>query len=99
MQLALAKSAFQLSLDDRVGYLGNAKTNASTTKPGTIRTARTSVLHETSDLLDVANIQIEVLQRLKSESRLASDRKAEVVKELDGSILPLTVVSLQPSLL
>lgn len=93
VQLALAKSKFMLSLDRRIEYLGNAKTNASTTRPGIVRSHRTEVLREVSDLLEVANIQSDLLQRLKSDQRIVADRKPKVVEELDGSILPLSVVS------
>ncbi len=94
VQLALAKSQFELSLDKRIEYLGNARTNASTTRPGTVRSVRTEVLREVSDLLDVANIQSDLVQRLKGDERISADRKPSVIGELDGMILPLSVVSL-----
>lgn len=92
VQLALGKSEFTLSLDQRIKYLGNAKTNASTTRPGIKRSIRNDVLREVSDLLDVANIQSDLLQRLKGDSRITADRRPTVIKELDGTILPLSVV-------
>ncbi|KAL8896085.1 MAG: hypothetical protein Q9192_003271 [Flavoplaca navasiana] len=92
VQLALAKSQFVLSLDQRINYLGNAKTNASTTRPGIVRSTRTEVLREVSDLLDVANIQSDLLQRLKGETRITADRRPQVIEELNGPILPLTVL-------
>ncbi|KAL8662879.1 MAG: hypothetical protein Q9202_004301 [Teloschistes flavicans] len=92
IQLALAKSEFKLSLDQRIEYLGNAKTNASTTKPGIRRSIRNEVLREISDLLDVANIQSDLLQRLKGDSRITADRRPAVMQELDGNILPLSVL-------
>ncbi|KAL8918572.1 MAG: hypothetical protein Q9208_007284 [Pyrenodesmia sp. 3 TL-2023] len=92
VQLALAKSQFDLSLNKRIEYLGNARTNASTTRPGIVRSARTEVLREVSDLLDVANIQSDLVQRLKSETRISAERKPSVIEELDGMILPLSVL-------
>ncbi|KAI4194602.1 MAG: hypothetical protein LQ346_003637 [Caloplaca aetnensis] len=92
VQLALAKSQFELSLDQRIEYLGNARTNASTTRPGTVRSARTEVLRQVSDLLEVANIQSDLVQRLKSDERISADRKPSVIGELDGMILPLSVL-------
>ena len=93
VQLVLAKSEYPLSLDRRIQYLGNAKTNASTMRPGVKRSARSEVLREVSDLLDVANIQSDLLQRLKGDSRITADRRPTVISELDGMILPLSVVS------
>lgn len=92
VQLALAKSKFMLSLDKRIEYLGLARTNASTTRPGIVRSTRSEVLREVSDLLEVANIQGDLVQRLKGDSRISADRRPQVIEELDGAILPLTVV-------
>ena len=93
VQLALGKSAFRLGLDRRIEYLSRAKANASTIRPGIARPARTEVLREVSDLLDVANIQDDLLQRLKGDSRIAADRKPSVTQALDGKILSLSEVS------
>ncbi|KAL9600322.1 MAG: hypothetical protein Q9219_003272 [cf. Caloplaca sp. 3 TL-2023] len=92
VQLALAKSQFELSLDRRIEYLSNARTNASTTRPGIVRSSRVEVLREISDLLDVANIQSDLLQRLKGDSRISAERRPGVMEELDGSVLPLSVL-------
>ncbi|KAL8869081.1 MAG: hypothetical protein Q9174_004538 [Haloplaca sp. 1 TL-2023] len=92
VQLVLAKSEYPLSLDRRIQYLGNAKTNASTMRPGIKRSTRSDVLREVSDLLDVANIQSDLLQRLKGDPRITADRRPTVISELDGMILPLSVL-------
>lgn len=93
VQLALGKSAFQLSLDRRIEYLSRAKANASTATPGVARQTRHILLREVSDLLDVANIQDDLLQRLRADERIAADRKLDVIKDLNGKILSLTEVS------
>ena len=94
VQLELARSAFSLSLDRRIEYLGRAKANASATSPGIARHTRYKLLREVSDLLDVANIQSDLLQRLRDDERISSTRRPEVVSALNGSMLPLSVVSL-----
>ena len=93
VQLALAKSAFALSLDQRIEYLGRAKANASTNSPGVPRQTRYQLLREVSDLLDVANIQSDLLQRLKDDERIAAERRPEIVKDLNGQVLPVNIVS------
>lgn len=93
VQLALAKSAFALPLDKRIEYLSRAKANASAYAPGVGRQPRQLLLHEVSDLLDVANIQDDLLQRLKADPRGTPERKIEIANELDGPILSLTEVS------
>lgn len=97
VQLALAKSEFVLPLDRRIEYLSLAKANANTYAPGSARPARQVVLREISDLLDVANIQDDILQRLKSDDRLLPERKVDVVNELNGQIQSLTHVCVPSS--
>lgn len=93
VQLLLAKSDFALPLKQRIEYLSRAKANASTHTLGTGRQARQVLLHEVVELLEVANIQDEVLQRIRNDARLDAERKPEVVEQLDGKIMGLTEVS------
>ncbi|KAA6414467.1 MAG: non-repetitive nucleoporin [Lasallia pustulata] len=90
VQLALAKSAFALPLDKRIEYLSRAKANASAYAPGVGRQPRQLLLHEVSDLLEVASIQDDLLQRLKADPRGTRERKLEIANELDGPTLSLT---------
>jgi nuclear pore complex protein Nup155 len=93
VQLLLAKSEFPLSLKQRIEYLSRAKANASTHSVGTGRQARQILLHEVVELLEVANIQDEILQRIKNDSRIDDERRPQVVEDLDGRIMGLTDVS------
>ena len=93
VQLALAKSHFALPLDRRIEYLSRAKANASTFTAGVGRQSRQVLLREVSDLLDVANIQDDLLQRLREETRITPERKIDVLGQVDGSILGLSEVS------
>lgn len=92
VQLALAKSEFVLTLDRRIEYLSLAKANANTYAPGSARPARQVLLREISDLLDVANIQDDIIQRLRIDDRLTPERQVEVVSELNGQIQSLSHV-------
>jgi len=91
VQLLLAKGCFPLDLETRIGYLSRAKTNASirTTSLFDAQQSRQQLLREISDLLDVANIQDDILQRMKSEPRLNNERRPQVLQSLDGEILPV----------
>lgn len=94
VQLHLAKSAFDLTLDQRIEYLSRAKTNASARVPGlssiaSSRQSRQDLIREVSDLLDLANVQEDLIQRLKDDERLTGDREAQVLQKLAGQILPL----------
>ena len=92
VQLALAKSEFDLTLDRRIEYLGRAKANASSPSPGVTRHSRHLLLREVSDLLDLANIQDDLLQRLRNDSRIPVERRPTLTSELNGPILPITIL-------
>ena len=90
VQLALAKSAFPLTLDRRIEYLSRAKANASTHVLGGSRQTRQVLLREISDLLDVANIQDDLLQNLKSDPRTTPQRRPQIISALNSQILSLS---------
>lgn len=92
VQLQLAKSKFTLPLDRRIEYLSRAKANANTYTPGISRSTRQVLLREISDLLELANIQDELLQRLRGDERISPERRPDVTKRLDGPILALSEV-------
>ena len=92
VQLALSKSEFSLNLDQRIEYLGRAKANASTPSLGVSRHSRHVLLREISDLLDLANVQSDLLQRLRNDYRLPSERRPTLINNLNGRILPVTIL-------
>ncbi|KAJ9256480.1 hypothetical protein DTO207G8_2483 [Paecilomyces variotii] len=92
VQFQLAQSAFTLSLSRRIEYLGRARANASALTPDVGRQARQRLLQEITTLIDVASIQDDLLQRLKQDPRIASERKAEVIKEVDGPIMDISTI-------
>lgn len=98
-QYQLAKSPLPLTLEKRIEYLSRAKANASTRMTGFSETgvrnrqSRQELLRNISDHLDLANIQDDVLQRIRGDERLTGQRREEVIKHLDGQILPLDEVS------
>ncbi|KAG8427340.1 hypothetical protein J3459_006808 [Metarhizium acridum] len=59
---------------------------------GVSRQQQQQVNHEVTDLLDVANIQDDLLQRLKADDRIDPERKAEIELALDGKIQGLSEV-------
>jgi nuclear pore complex protein Nup155 len=94
VQLQLAKSGFNLTLDRRIEYLSRARANASTDTQGANRKSKQKLLQEISDFLDVANLQDEVLQRLKEDARLPAERRDQVLARVDGPVLSITEVCL-----
>ena len=63
---------------DRIKLLSLAKANANVATVGVSRQQQQQVNHEVTDLLDVANIQDDLLQRLKADDRIDPERKAEI---------------------
>jgi len=98
VQFQLAQSGFDLSLEERIEYLSRARTNASTKLNGMAdlggsRRSRQELLRDITDLLDIANIQEDLVQRMKADSRLTPERAPELLKPLTGRVLPLSEVS------
>ncbi|KAK3678378.1 hypothetical protein LTR78_001675 [Recurvomyces mirabilis] len=95
-QLDLAKGYFDLTLEERIGYLSRARTNASTRSSALMdsRQSKQQLLREISDLLDVANIQDDILQRMKADSRLQGERRQAVLESLERGEGILSVTDL-----
>lgn len=100
VQFELAKGPFDLTLEKRIEYLSHAKANASTRTTGFSeagvrnRQSRQELLRNIIDHLDIANIQDDVLERIKGDPRLQGQRREDVIKKLNGAIQPLDDVSL-----
>ncbi|OQD80682.1 hypothetical protein PENANT_c033G09523 [Penicillium antarcticum] len=92
VQFDLANSAFALPLSRRIEYLGQARANASIFTADVGRQARQRLLQEISNLIDVANIQDDLLQRLKDDERINPDRKADVLREVDGPVMDISTL-------
>ena len=91
VQLQLARSGFKLTLDRRIEYLSRARANASTYTQGGSRKAKQKLLQEIGEMLDVANLQDEILSKLREDERFEREpeRRQEVVAKVDGPILSI----------
>lgn len=92
VQYQLAQSAFALPLARRIEYLGRARANASTFTEGVSRQNRQRLLQDITNLIDVANIQDDILERIKDDARIPENEKPNVLKQVDGPILPMTIL-------
>jgi nuclear pore complex protein Nup155 len=93
-QLHLAKSSFDISLEERLDYLSRAKANASTRVPtfGRLGGSKQEMIRTISDLLDCANVQLDVLHRLMTDKRVPEPNRTGVVVKLNGPIVSLSEV-------
>ncbi|KAJ6122656.1 hypothetical protein N7512_005121 [Penicillium capsulatum] len=92
VQLKLAQSAFVLPLSRRIEYLGRARANASIFTPDVGRQSRQRLLQEISELIDVANVQDDLLQRLRDDDRIAADRREAVLRDVDNQVHDLSTI-------
>ncbi|KAI8944498.1 Non-repetitive/WGA-negative nucleoporin C-terminal-domain-containing protein [Xylaria longipes] len=90
VQSDLAQSDFTLTIKDRLNLLSKAKTNASVMTAGVSRQEQQLLNHDVTELLDVANIQDDLLERLKADTRIPPERQLEIQNALDGQIQPLS---------
>ncbi|OTA55948.1 nucleoporin Nup157/170 [Hypoxylon sp. EC38] len=90
VQADLAQSDFPISIKNRLTLLSKAKTNASVMTTGISRQEQQLLNHEVTELLEVAHIQDDLLERLKVDSRIPPERQLEIQVALDGKIQPLS---------
>ncbi|KJZ77834.1 hypothetical protein HIM_03011 [Hirsutella minnesotensis 3608] len=75
VQADLANSDFALGIKDRIKLLSLAKANASVVTVGVSRQQQQMLNHAVSEQLEVANIQDDLLGRLRVDERINPDRK------------------------
>ncbi|KAI1652950.1 nucleoporin-domain-containing protein [Daldinia decipiens] len=90
VQAELVQSDFPISIKDRLTLLSKAKTNASVMTAGVSRQEQQLLNHEVTELLEVAHIQDDLLERLRVDSRILAERLPDIEKTLDGQIQPLS---------
>lgn len=90
-QLHLARGEFPITLEERMAYLSRARTNASTRQSALVesRHSKQQLLSDIDTQLELASIQDDILQRMKSEPRLSEERRQEVVGLLNSKILTI----------
>ncbi len=92
VQFNLAGSSFKIGIKARITHLSRAKAYASVSSAGVSGQRQQQLNHEIMDLLEMAHIQDDLLERLLSDSRIPDVRKAEIQTDLDGPTLGLSEV-------
>ncbi|CAK7225763.1 hypothetical protein SCUCBS95973_005973 [Sporothrix curviconia] len=90
VQFNLAGAAFAIGIKDRITLLSRAKANASVASPGVSGQRQQQLNHEVTELLDIAHIQDDLLERLLADGRIPEERKVEIRADLDGPVLGLS---------
>jgi nuclear pore complex protein Nup155 len=92
VQATLAKSDLNIGIKDRITLFSRAKGNASVNTIGVGRQQQQLLNHEVTELLEIAHIQDDLLERLKADSRISQDRLPDIEEALDGPIKTVTEV-------
>jgi nuclear pore complex protein Nup155 len=92
VQAELAESDFALCIKERIRLLSLAKANANVTTVGVSRQQQQILSHRATELLDIAHIQDDLLERLLIDERIDVVRKEEIQQTLDGKIADLSVL-------
>ncbi|ROT42235.1 nucleoporin Nup157/170 [Sodiomyces alkalinus F11] len=90
VQAELAMSDFAIGIKDRVTLLSRAKANAEVKTVGISQQQQRILIHSITEELDVANIQADLLDRLRADSRINDEKKAEIQQALDGRVRDLS---------
>lgn len=92
VQAELANSDFPIGIKDRIRLLSLAKANANVNTPGVSRQQQQLLNHSVTELLEIAHIQDDLLDRLTEDDRIDPDRKVEIKEALQGQIQGLSEV-------
>ena len=95
VQASLAEGDFPIDLKTRINLLSRAKANANVQTLGVSRQNQQMLNHRVTELLEIAHIQDDLLERLLADERLDAARKEEIEKDLDGKIEGLSEVCLR----
>ena len=94
VQATLAKSDLNIGLKDRITLLSRAKGNASVNTIGVSRQQQQLLNHEVTELLEIAHIQDDLLERLKADPRISQDKLPDIERALDGPVKGVTEVGI-----
>ncbi|KAK3502922.1 Non-repetitive/WGA-negative nucleoporin C-terminal-domain-containing protein [Neurospora crassa] len=92
VQAELAKSDFPLGIKERITLLSRAKANASVTTVGVSRQQQQLLNHEVTELLEIAHIQDDLLERLRADPRIVPEKLPDIEKVLDGPVQGLSTL-------
>lgn len=82
----LSISDFQLSLQQRIEFLSRANGFCNCTCPPSLRQKMIHLAGLVNELFDVANVQLDLLNRIQKDSRISADNKQVAVETLNGKI-------------
>lgn len=88
----LAISDFDLVLDQRVEYLAKANVYCNLVEQFNLRQKAVELLNSIQCNLDIASIQMDVVERIKIDNGLLDEQKIENIKELSKKIVNISAL-------
>ncbi|KAG5513990.1 hypothetical protein PMAC_000612 [Pneumocystis sp. 'macacae'] len=86
----LAQSNFPITLGQRMEYLSRGKGLCNCDVSLEIRPMMNKLAHDLQEELDVITIQDDIIQSIRGDERLSLEKKHEMIRNLDGKLIPLT---------
>ncbi|CCJ29602.1 unnamed protein product, partial [Pneumocystis jirovecii] len=86
----LAQSNFPITLGQRMEYLSRGKGLCNCDVSLEIRPMMNKLAHDLQEELDVITIQDDIIQSIRNDERLSVEKKHEMIRNLDGKLIPLT---------
>ncbi|SCV01394.1 LANO_0F11562g1_1 [Lachancea nothofagi CBS 11611] len=87
---SLVISDFEINLGQRIEYLSRANGFCNSVCAPNQRQQMIHLAGMIQEIFDVASVQDDILTLVKKDLRIASDTKQELIKHLDGKILPVS---------
>lgn len=86
----LSQSNFPITLAQRMEYLSRGKGLCNCHVPLDVRPMMNKLAQDLQEELDVVTIQDDIIQSIRADERLTIEKKHEMIKNLDGKVIPLT---------
>ncbi|KTW30323.1 hypothetical protein T552_00796 [Pneumocystis carinii B80] len=86
----LSQSNFPITLAQRMEYLSRGKGLCNCHVSLEIRPMMNKLAQDLQEELDVVTIQDDIIQSIRVDERLTVEKKREMIKNLDGKVIPLT---------
>ncbi len=86
----LSGSAFPLTLAQRIEFLSRALTFCNCFCSPALRGQMNSLMQQTQEMLDIALIQVDILNAVSQDTRIVAEKKDELCGQLDGNLQPVT---------
>ncbi|KAG5438918.1 hypothetical protein PCANB_002248 [Pneumocystis canis] len=86
----LAQSNFPITLGQRMEYLSRGKGLCNCDVSLEIRPMMNKLAHDLQEELDVITVQDDIIQSIRGDERLSVEKKHEMIRNLNGKLIPLT---------